>query len=369
MGKEKLLTGAFENVEKRWMKFHVAVMALVTCIQLSAEIIMFFFLRETAATQIDTFSYLLTYVLLPSGSNLIMVLANLLIIYKTRLPHRAKVYTISLSFLLCIFIVTNVHNIFSSIYIVFLIPILLTTLYSSQILTAVSAALGTVLIFVSKITFADANPDTALEPFYDVNVLVGYSLFVSCYIVCVFIIHFEQEKHRMIMSQQVETSHLKTELMTDDLTGVNNKLALRERLAKITYGTKTTYHMAMTDIKNFASANDKYGHLTGDALLERFGQLLKQNVAKENIFRFGGDEFCILFENLETTEVIAKVNKICDDFKTFVSNEYHELDLTLKIGIASNYGLITGNALLEEADKALTLAKKSTTERIVFYKK
>ncbi len=54
--------------------------------------------------------------------------------------------------------------------------------------------------------------------------------------------------------------------------------------------------VAILDIDHFKKVNDTYGHLIGDQVLREFAGYLKQKVgAQDIIFRYGGEEFVILF--------------------------------------------------------------------------
>lgn len=51
----------------------------------------------------------------------------------------------------------------------------------------------------------------------------------------------------------------------------------------------------LVDFDNFKKMNDNYGHLFGDEVLKKFGNLIKDIIRKEDIVcRFGGDEFVLL---------------------------------------------------------------------------
>ena len=56
--------------------------------------------------------------------------------------------------------------------------------------------------------------------------------------------------------------------------------------------------MTVCDMDNFKDVNDRYGHLVGDEILRNIGNLLQSSIRHEDeAFRWGGDEFVILFHN------------------------------------------------------------------------
>jgi diguanylate cyclase (GGDEF)-like protein len=81
----------------------------------------------------------------------------------------------------------------------------------------------------------------------------------------------------------------------DRLTGLLNQaaLALRVESPLLLNGV-----VVVCDMDNFKEVNDCYGHLVGDEILRHIGNLLKASIRKEDeAFRWGGDEFVILFQN------------------------------------------------------------------------
>lgn len=70
----------------------------------------------------------------------------------------------------------------------------------------------------------------------------------------------------------------------------------RFRKIKLNTGQLT---VMFVDLDGFKKINDEYGHDFGDQILQRFGQLLKQQLREEDIIaRYGGDEFVVLVENI-----------------------------------------------------------------------
>jgi diguanylate cyclase len=76
------------------------------------------------------------------------------------------------------------------------------------------------------------------------------------------------------------------------------------------------YYLAMIDLDFFKKVNDSLGHVKGDECLQEIGKILKKHSSKSiTPFRFGGDEFCILFEEISLEEVL----QICDTLRQQIS--------------------------------------------------
>lgn len=99
---------------------------------------------------------------------------------------------------------------------------------------------------------------------------------------------------------------------TDSLTSLPNRRSLNEKLDQIfelAYHKEHYLGVEMLDVDNFKSVNDTYGHSTGDDVLVLLGRCLRE-ISNVNIYaaRYGGDEFVIVFDNLND-EDITKVNQ------------------------------------------------------------
>ena len=107
-----------------------------------------------------------------------------------------------------------------------------------------------------------------------------------------------------IQTQQDGIEQLRTELDTlekaaagsselDHLTGLQNRLALQRHLDENFSGVVT-----VCDLDYFKEINDRFGHLVGDEVLRSVGHLIRKSIrAEDEAFRWGGDEFVVLFRN------------------------------------------------------------------------
>lgn len=92
----------------------------------------------------------------------------------------------------------------------------------------------------------------------------------------------------------------------DPLTNLPNRRLLSDRLSQTMTGSKRNGHYAalmMLDLDNFKPLNDVYGHPVGDLLLIEAAKRLKACVREaDTVARFGGDEFVVLLDELDTDE-------------------------------------------------------------------
>jgi diguanylate cyclase (GGDEF)-like protein len=95
----------------------------------------------------------------------------------------------------------------------------------------------------------------------------------------------------------VSNRRVTKELSTDPLTGVRNRRALMEDLPRVCHraSEEEPAFLWFFDLNGFKRYNDSFGHVAGDALLTRLGGRLREAVRSYgNVYRLGGDEFCVL---------------------------------------------------------------------------
>lgn len=129
----------------------------------------------------------------------------------------------------------------------------------------------------------------------------------------------------------------------------------------------------MIDIDYFKKYNDKYGHLKGDEILTKIGELLNEIAYKHMAIRYGGEEFLVLLKDITYKETIEIANEILnkvDDLN--IEHETSPLNskITVSIGIATGEQEKSGdyNKLVDDADKALYMAKKNGKNRYIHIK-
>lgn len=149
------------------------------------------------------------------------------------------------------------------------------------------------------------------------------------------------------------------EAFHDALTDLPNRAWLMQRLQYLTT-TKSRYAVLFADLDRFKVINDSLGHLVGDELLKQATHRLRSILRdRATVARFGGDEFVILFEDIESIdEAIELADRIQLELELPFKLEDYELFVSISIGIAlSTEDYLWPEDILRDADIAMYQAK------------
>lgn len=152
--------------------------------------------------------------------------------------------------------------------------------------------------------------------------------------------------------------------LLDGLTGIHNRRAFDKSMNDIFLEAKMdlgTFSVMMIDIDLFKNYNDRYGHADGDEALKKVANAFKDNIRKEDrIFRYGGEEFVVIFNNLEINmakEAGEGIIKAIQNLNIPHEESPYEV-ITVSAGIAEyNNAFNSPEAIIKVADKKLYMAK------------
>lgn len=129
-----------------------------------------------------------------------------------------------------------------------------------------------------------------------------------------------------------------------------------KRLCKeyLSSGSHMPGTLLMCDIDNFKLINDTYGHIVGDEVIQRLGEILQELFPNDFVGRLGGDEFAILVKG---TSDVDSVKRHCKALLACSVGISAQCKLTLSIGAAAFDTQVAFEELYENADKALYIVK------------
>ena len=156
--------------------------------------------------------------------------------------------------------------------------------------------------------------------------------------------------------------------MKDPLTGVNNRLAYDEHIAREfsrwkRYGDPLS--LCVLDIDYFKKINDKFGHLAGDKALKAMASRLVQNVREVDIVsRYGGEEFVVIMPKTPAKPAYGVAEKLRNVIAT-AGFHYRKqpVHITVSCGVATFCADDDPQRVFKRADDALYRAKQAGRTR------
>lgn len=136
---------------------------------------------------------------------------------------------------------------------------------------------------------------------------------------------------------------LQVQVNYDELTGVRNRANLDKTSEEIykAYSSESAVPLtiAMFDIDHFKQFNDQYGHSTGDEVLKHVAHTMEREMfltdTKGQLFRFGGEEFIIIFRGKRPADCVSIVTDLRDTLvNTPLILNGQRLDVTISFGIS-----------------------------------
>ncbi|MEP4146650.1 MAG: GGDEF domain-containing protein [Halioglobus sp.] len=172
----------------------------------------------------------------------------------------------------------------------------------------------------------------------------------------------------------------------DDLTGLLSRRALNERLNSM--GRR--YSIAMVDVDHFKRFNDTHGHDVGDDVLKLVASRVKQVGNGGTAYRYGGEEFCVVFPRKSTEDCAAAMDQVRESIANYKMSirdrkqrpvksregsqrrgasklKSSQVTVTVSAGVAARGDSCPdAESVLQAADSKLYKAKKSGRNRVVF---
>ena len=112
----------------------------------------------------------------------------------------------------------------------------------------------------------------------------------------------EREKAELdaaVAAQHARETDLRRQALRDPLTGLANRVLLRERLEEL-LAARVPVAVVFCDLDGFKQVNDAYGHAVGDEVLRQTGRRLARDLADADVVaRIGGDEFVVVASGVE----------------------------------------------------------------------
>ena len=159
----------------------------------------------------------------------------------------------------------------------------------------------------------------------------------------------------------------------DELTALPNRVNFRDeigRLLAIQHDAEQLSALLFIDLDQFKQVNDTLGHPCGDQLLCAVADRLRAMLRPEDfVARFGGDEFVVFQQNIQSNEEAAVLaRRIVERLSERYKIDNHLVEIGASIGIAMTASGVSADTLLKNADMALYRAKADGRGTFCFFR-
>ncbi|CAN7250528.1 GGDEF domain-containing protein [Paenibacillus sp. LjRoot56] len=248
-------------------------------------------------------------------------------------------------------------------------PILLASVYfhKKYVIFAYSLGVACLLILLS----IQVLQGQTTNPY---EVIASLTILTSTFILCFTVMSrgldlLAKLKHSVIREQDLLIRNVMIDRLSkvDALTELFNHRSFQEHTDHLISHMPhdTPLELALMDIDNFKLINDNYGHWVGDVVLKTIGSILKEVLGPDDMsFRYGGEEFAVLFVGKSQQDVLAICEEIMESVRDTVIPEMPEQRLTMSIGLATYNRNTMKKAWFQLVDECLYTAKRNGKNRI-----
>ncbi|RJS94156.1 GGDEF domain-containing protein [Salinisphaera sp. Q1T1-3] len=217
---------------------------------------------------------------------------------------------------------------------------------------------GIIVTLASLVSVVVANHIYGLLP--EVGIVTLCSALTVTFVVMTILVQYV---YRTLNDLQMSRDNLDKLAHTDALTGLPNRLAFDRYLAS-KVASERDFSLAILDLDRFKHINDTYGHALGDTVLKEVASILA-NTDADMAARFGGEEFCLLFADIDSRSAQQQI----DDIRRRIEHRPVRA-ADGGIHVTASFGFVhssaphrSGSALLSAADHALYDAKSAGRNR------
>lgn len=225
--------------------------------------------------------------------------------------------------------------------------------YGKMMLIGLSLSVSVQILFLSEFAFSWVH---AVEIFGKTFILLVIAKFILL----------------DISSIVGEYAKYKRYTYIDALTNVYNRRKFEETMDEILASDQISkFSLVFFDIDNFKHINDHYGHSSGDYVLKEICVLIKKYLREtgENgqLFRYGGDEFFLLFRNRKGEVVRDIMEQVAKEISEYVFHtSSNAIKTSISVGAVEITDKVTRDQAIYRVDKHLYIAKENGKNQVYF---
>ena len=244
------------------------------------------------------------------------------------------------------------------LYSMSMIPIIFYTEYMAFKLNTkkINTLLYSILVIASYLITTGYS--VFMTPIYETDPRIAGVFWITNSII---VLGFVTVYSRILVKMTIASETMLSERANkDQLTHLYNRHYMME-LLKEAYDSDEAYNIAMIDIDNFKSVNDKYGHGAGDAVLCKVASVMKEICCDSSVSRWGGEEFLILTRS--NVDLIEKLRQAVEDMS--IETDGHVIKVTLTAGFEAKDKEVSLDRWIVSADEKLYFGKNNGKNRVI----
>ena len=300
----------------------------------------------------------------------LLVLTELLI----RKIHKYSDYIIVTVGVLYMSFVIHMNAHLDIILIAIFIPLIISFLYYKKSIIVYTGILSIIFVFLLFFFNETIYELTSVAELYSMAVMTVGGVFGGIIIInrgkeMLDTLKESIDSRNDLIKKSIEMTNLSK---TDPLTQLHNHGSFHDYLEQAIElkSKKMLNHLflAIIDIDNFKQVNDTYGHATGDVILTKVSQILKENIdSKDFAARYGGEEFAIILGEKNLYDVLNVCNNIRKQIESTTFKELGDNNITISIGLKDCLVHESKESLFEKADAALYYSKRNGKNQVILY--
>ncbi|UFT99985.1 diguanylate cyclase [Radiobacillus kanasensis] len=311
-------------------------------------------------TSQDTGLFFQKVVLSPTIELILTVLVLELVTYK-EVEYVDYILITGMNVIACIIMLAIYDKPMTTFILIF--PILLSLFFYKMRLLIYSVVIAFIsVVFVYLFSYQKYVELSASDFILTFALLIG-----TAFIISRFMQHNFQVRNKLmeIMEEKQELTlknvHMERLNRIDPVTELYNHRSFHEHLDsifRIENPEQLEVHVAVLDIDNFKSVNDRFGHLAGDRVIAIVARQIHQHLSADDFpSRYGGEEFSIVSIGKTTMEFYQQVEEIRVNLSQVHHKELNGEQVTISIGVQKLEAGMDKEALFSAADASLYMAK------------
>ena len=368
------LQEGYDALRDKWRRKMLKSYFTAIAMLFLAEIGIYLFMSSPKIGMINRgVDYWLSYILLPSSINLVTTLATRAIVY-SGMRDRIKNLAVIFCLVIYCFVTATFHGFFLMTSTTFVLPVAVSVMFDDIHVVKFASITSAVGMILSLFTAGLYDGTWTLAQRWGYTGVTSLIFIMVFHTICCVLIRYGEEKKEVMQHNAMLNEEMRQALKIDSMTGLYNHTEFYRRLDSYCrqYGKqKNRLAVAVLDVDHFKRVNDTYGHENGDAVLIQIAAVLKKTCCQTgHAFRYGGEEFAVIFRHETEWEVLEIMERV----RTAVNALRFESMPDAKIGISCGIyeymgGTMDAQEIFARADKALYSAKQTGRNQCVCHSK